>query len=86
LFFSSYSRIKRILDQSTSQGDERGVPRIGSIGGAKTRDSAQRFTRHGAGKKGQDQVTYSGGVPATVSAFVQRSPFYVWDVHALVQY
>jgi len=35
-------------------------------------------------KKGQDQVTYSGGVPATVSAFVQRPPFYVWDVHALV--
>ena len=51
MFFSSYSRIKRILDQSTSQGDERGVPRIGSIGGAKTRDSAQRFTRHGAEKR-----------------------------------
>jgi hypothetical protein len=29
-------------------------------------------------KKGQDQVTYTGGVPATVSAFVQTLPFYVW--------
>jgi hypothetical protein len=50
--FSSYSRIKRILDQSTSQGDERGLPRIGAIGGTKPRDSAQRFTRHGAEEKG----------------------------------
>jgi hypothetical protein len=46
--FFFLSRIKRILDQSTSQGDERGSPRIG---GDQTRDSAQRFTRHGTEKK-----------------------------------
>jgi hypothetical protein len=77
-------RIKRILGQSTSQGDERGLPRIGSKPAIRLNASLVTEQK----KKAKDQVTYNGGVPATVSAFVQTSLFtfrkLTRDIHALV--